>query len=108
MRRERHVSQVGYGEHARAAFNRRFRLKVANMLLRAHEQIHAAEYARKAKLVLALEIGCRAPLEHDYVERGYIELARCMRYLAVSRPFAVYVHIKETVYALEIKVIFLR
>ena len=79
------------------AFQQRFNGIVKQMLLRTREQIHVAENAAHAELILILKIRAIAPLEHQHLqfihsvfdEIRHVKLRRAVGNLAVAHEPAV-------------------
>ena len=82
------------------------------MAFRAADEVHAAENAAHAQLILILEIRAVAPLEHEYrhgvlafdKQVGHVEFARRVRNLAVARKLLVHPQVEAGIHALKIQV----
>ena len=91
---------------------RRLHEEIADVVFRAADEVHVAENAAHAQLVLVLEVGAVAPLEHEH-RHGVlaldqkvrnVEFARRVRNLAVARELLVDPEVEAGIDALEVQV----
>ena len=86
------------------------------MLPGTAQQVNVPENAAGADLVLILQVGAVAPLEHRHRQHvdpggdqgGNVKLAVAVRHLAVTRQVPVDPHEKEGVHAVKVQINFLR
>ena len=97
---------------AEIVLHRRAHREIAQVVLRANQNINIAENAAHAQLVLVLQVAAVAPFQHEYGQLvfpflhigGDFKLARAVGNLAVTHKLPVHPHIEAGIHAFKVQV----